>query len=56
MEKLKKHICLRLTAEQLRKLSEAIADEQRSKSELLRNLIHDYLESHYHKTEGQKYK
>jgi len=56
MEKLKKHICIRLTGEQFRKLADTLIDEQRSKSELLRNLIHDYLESHYHKTEGQKLK
>ena len=56
MEKLKKHICIRLTGEQFSKLADALIDEQRSKSELLRKLIHDYLESHYHKTEGQKLK
>jgi len=53
MEKLKKHICIRLTGEQFRKLTDVLVDEQMSKSVLLRNLIRNYLESHYHNTEGQ---
>lgn len=53
MEKLKKHICIRLTGEQFRKLADVLIDEQQSKSVLLRNLIHDYLEGHYKKTERQ---
>jgi hypothetical protein len=52
MEKLKKHICIRLTGEQFRKLADVLVDEQMSKSVLLRNLIHDFLESHFHKTKG----
>lgn len=56
MDKLKKHICIRLTGDQFRKLADALIDEQRSKSELLRNLINDYLKSHNHNTEGQKLK
>ena len=56
MEKLKKHICIRLTGEQFRKLADVLVDEQMSKSALLRILIRNYLESHYQKTEGQKYK
>ena len=48
MEKLKKHVCIRLTSDQFRKLADALIDEERSKSELLRNLINDYLEGHYH--------
>ena len=52
MDKLKKHICIRITGEQFRKLADVLVDEQKSKSVLLRNLIHDFLESHYHKAEG----
>ena len=52
-EKLKKHICIRLTGEQFRKLTDVLVDEQMSKSALLRNLIRNYLASHYHNTEGQ---
>lgn len=53
MDKLKKHICIRLSGEDLRKLSEVLVDEQLKKSMLLRSLIQDYLQSHYHNSEGQ---
>jgi hypothetical protein len=51
MEKLKKHLCIRLTGEQFRILADVLVDEQLSKSVLVRNLIQDYLESHNNKTE-----
>jgi hypothetical protein len=52
MEKLKKHICIRLTSDQFRKLAAKLVDEQTSKSILLRNLIDDYIEDHHHKAAG----
>lgn len=39
--------------EQFNKLSEVLMDEHKRKSDLLRKLIHDYLQSHYNKTEGR---
>jgi metal-responsive CopG/Arc/MetJ family transcriptional regulator len=56
MEKLKKHLCIRLTGDQFRKLADALIDEEQSKSELLRNLINNYLERHSHKTVGKELK
>lgn len=56
MEKLKKHVCIRLTGDQFRKLADKLVDEERNKSELLRNLINDYLERQSHKTKGQNKK
>ena len=52
MENLKKHLCVRLTGEQFRILADRLVDEQLNKSVLVRNLIHDYLESHNNETEA----
>lgn len=54
MEKLKKHLCIRLTGDQFRKLADILVDEQLSKSVLVRNLIRDYLQSHSNKSEELK--
>lgn len=56
MKKLKKHICLRITDAQFRKLTNVLVDERMSKSELIRTIIHNYLEDRYDKTEGQNKK
>jgi len=52
MDKLKKHLCIRITETQFKKLADVLIDEKKSKSKLLRDIIHDYLESHHHKTKG----
>ena len=52
MDKLKKHLCIRITETQFKKLADVLIDEKKSKSKLFRDIIHDYLESHYHKAKG----
>ena len=52
MDKLKKHICIRITYTQFKRLADVLVDEQLSKSELIRNIIHDYLKNHGNKAEG----
>jgi hypothetical protein len=52
MEKFKKSICIRISGEDFHKLSEVLVDKHLKKSMLLRSLIQDYLQFHYHKTEG----
>jgi hypothetical protein len=49
MEKLQKHLCIRLTGDQFRKLSDVLIAEEMSKSALVRSLIQDYLEGHNNK-------
>jgi hypothetical protein len=47
MEKKIKHITVRLTSSQFRSLAQAIIDDEISKSQKIRELIQDYLESQY---------
>lgn len=52
MDGLTKHLCIRITETQFKKLADVLIDEKKSKSKVFRGIIHDYLESHYHKTKG----
>lgn len=52
MDKLKKHICVRITDSQFRKLAEVLVDEQMGKSELIRSIIDDYLKNNINKVQG----
>jgi hypothetical protein len=44
MNKKTKHLRLRITEEQFRKLADALIDEERSKSALIREALQNYLE------------
>ena len=44
MNKKTKHLRLRITEEQFRRLADALIDEERSKSELIREALQTYLE------------
>ena len=47
MNRKTKHLRLRITEEQFRKLADALIDEERSKSALIREAINNYLEDKY---------
>lgn len=44
MDKLDKHIRIRLTTEQFRRLADVLITEQRTKSSLMRDILSDYLD------------
>ena len=52
MDKLSKHLCIRISETQFKKLADILVDEQKGKSEIIRNIIHDYLKNHGNKAEG----
>ena len=49
MDKLSKHLCIRISETQFKKLADILVDEHIGKSELIRNIIHDYLKIHGNK-------
>jgi hypothetical protein len=54
MKKLQKHICIRLSSEQFRKLAEVLVNQERTKSEFIRSAINSYLNDSYDKQKGEK--
>ena len=49
MDKLTKHLCIRLTETQFKTLADILVDEHISKSQLVRNVIYDYLKTYHYK-------
>jgi hypothetical protein len=47
MNKMTKHIRIRVTEDQFRRLADALIDEERSKSAIIREALHNYLEDKY---------
>jgi metal-responsive CopG/Arc/MetJ family transcriptional regulator len=56
MDKLTKHLCLRISETQLKKLADILVAEQMGKSELIRNIIQDYLKSNGNKVQWHNHK
>jgi predicted DNA-binding protein len=44
MSKKTKHLTIRLTEEQFKKLADALVSEQRTKSALMRDILSDYID------------
>jgi len=49
-----KHLRLRITEEQFQRLADALIEEERSKSELIREALHNYLEDKHQEKKVRK--
>ena len=49
MEKMTKHLCIRISETQFKTLTDILVDEEISKSKLIRNIINDYLKTYHYK-------
>jgi predicted DNA-binding protein len=56
MKKMTKHLRIRMTEEQFKKLAGVLVKEQRSKSTVIRDAVHMYLKEHLKMDEIQKKK